>query len=93
MGGDAIQDLQRIDLSNPEQLTRLCKLFRVTEADLIALSPRFGFSTDGVREHLGCWDFSRMREPRETFAPKAHARDTLPPVMQLADAGDDPSAS
>jgi hypothetical protein len=71
MERDVTLDLQRIDLSNPEQLARLCKLFRVTKADLIALAPRFGFSTDGVREHLGCWDFSRMREPRETFAPRA----------------------
>ena len=70
MERDVTQDLQRIDLSSPEQLARLCKLFRVTEADLIALAPRFAFSTDGVREHLGCWDFSRMREPRETFAPR-----------------------
>jgi hypothetical protein len=70
MERDAAQDLQRIDLSNTEQLARLCKLFRVTEADLITLAPRFGFFTDGVGKHLGCWDFSRMREPRETFAPR-----------------------
>ena len=54
MERDATRDRQRIDLSNPEQLARLCKLFRVTKADLIVLAPRFGFSTDDVRKHLGC---------------------------------------